>query len=423
MANKLIITMLILLLAVSGGLGYYSYTLNQQVDLLNGQMITLQQEQIARFNSVSNELTTFRGESNTRFDTLTGEIGKADTRIEGLQSEIDTETDSLREEIAGTQTEIERLGKELEEGVSGLSRMTMDANKVYEKVSEATVRISNGEGTAGSGFLFDTAGHVATAYHVIENLDRIYVIFPDGRVSSVTNRASSPDSDVAILTITDKPDITPPPLADSSKLKIGEPVVAIGSPFDLEDTLTAGVVSQTNRYVEITSDSQTRWIPNLIQFDAPANPGNSGCALFNSQGEVVGVVIARVNPEEGDGIYYAVSANKLERVAAALIAQGSFDYPWLGVNITDLTPRTVQDMGLETANGALVVGVTAGGPAQTAGIRVDDIIINLDDFPIRNTADLTSYLGEYKSPDDETTIGIIRDSDHLEISLKIGRKP
>ncbi|MFC2042218.1 S1C family serine protease [Chloroflexota bacterium] len=299
----------------------------------------------------------------------------------------------------------------------------MDANKVYEKVSAATVRISNGEGTVGSGFLFDTGAHVATAYHVIENLDKIYVVFPDGRVSIVTNRARSPDSDVAILTITDKPDIIPPPLADSSKVRIGEPVVAIGNPLGTTETLTAGVVSQTDRFAEISSDSRTRWIPNLIQFDAPANFGNSGCALFNSAGEVIGMVIARVNPGEGDGIYYAVSANKLKRVAASLIAQGSFNYPWLGVNVTDLTPKIVQNRGLETANGALVGGVTAGSPAQAAGIKADDIITDIDDFSIRNTSDLTSYLGEYKSADEEATLKIIRGTNSLEISLKIGKKP
>ncbi|GAI50687.1 unnamed protein product, partial [marine sediment metagenome] len=117
---------------------------------------------------------------------------------------------------------------------------------------------------------------------------------------------------------------------------------------------------------------------NLIQFDAAVNFGNSGCPLLNSEGEVIGMVIARIEPNEGDGIYYAVSSNKLKRVTASLIAQGSFDYPWIGVGIANLTPQMVQTRALETTNGILVGEILAESPASAAGIEVDDIIMAFD---------------------------------------------
>jgi S1-C subfamily serine protease len=191
-------------------------------------------------------------------------------------------------------------------------------------------------------------------------------------------------------------------------------VVAIGNPFGLRDTLTVGIVSYVNRVSEVA---------NLIQFDAAVNPGNSGGPLANSSGEIVGVVTARIPPDEGDGICYAISSNKAKRVAAALIEYGFFDYPWLGVSTADLTPQIVQDRALETANGALVGEVLHGSPAEAAGIKADDIIVAMDGVPFKDMAELISYLGEFKSPGDTATIGIIRGTTELELSMVIGTRP
>ncbi|MBA7671794.1 Serine protease Do-like HtrA [subsurface metagenome] len=298
----------------------------------------------------------------------------------------------------------------------------IDASEVYQRVSQATVRISNGERTIGSGFIFDNEAHVLTASHVVEDLSQIYVVLPDGRISTATSTGSCLFSDVAVLTLEDELIVEPIMLADSASVRIGEPVAAIGNPLDLTETLTTGIVSQTNRYAEIDYDSQTRWVTNLIQFDAAVNAGNSGCPLVNAEGEVIGVVIARIEPDEGDGIYYAVSSNKVKRVAASLIAQGSFDYPWLGVVITDLTPQIVQTKALETANGVLVTEIAANSPAEAAGIEAEDIIVAIDGVTIRDVATLTSYLGEHKSPGETATITLIRDTTELELSLEIGKR-
>ena len=425
MTNKVVIGILIFLVALSGGLGYHAYTLNQQINLLGEQMVVLQTEQATRIDTLSSEFTTLRGEILTRFGDLKGEIDKNLTQIDTLEDEMGenlAQIDTLKDKIDGTSAKVDTLEGEIGD-TTGLSKSVIDANKVYQQVSQATVRISNGERTIGSGFIFDNEGHVLTAQHVVENLSEIYVVLPDGRTSTATNTGSCLFSDVAVLTLDDELTVEPLKLANSASVRIGEPVAVIGSPFDLSETLTTGIVSQTNRYVDIEYDSETRWVSNLIQFDAAVNFGNSGCPLVNAEGEIIGMVIARVEPDEGDGIYYAVSSNKIKRVVDSLITQGSFDYPWLGVGIANLTPEMVQTRSLETASGALVQGVIAKSPAEAAGVEVDDIIVAIDGVAIRDVAALTSYLGEYKSPGETATLTLTRDNKELELSLETGKRP
>ena len=425
MANKVIIGILVFLVVLCSGLGYYSYTLSQQINSLGGQLSVFQIEQAARIDAVSGELTTFRGETLTRISSLIKGLDGNLTRIGTLENEIDQTLASigtLEDRTVETTAKIDALEGEIR-GAAEVSHIVIDANKVYQRVSQATVRISNGERTIGSGFILDNEAHVVTAHHVVENLTQIYVVLPDGRISKATNAGSCLYSDIAILTLEDKLAIEPLTLADSASVRLGEPVATIGNPFDLTETLTTGIVSQTNRFAEIDYDLQTRWVANLIQFDAAVNFGNSGCPLLNSEGEVIGMVIARIEPNEGDGIYYAVSSNKVKRVTASLIAQGSFDYPWLGVGIANLTPQMVQTRALETTNGVLVGEILAESPASAAGIEVDDIIMAFDGIPIRNVADLTSYLGEHKSPGEAATITLIRDTVQLELSLEVGQQP
>lgn len=382
---------------VIGGLCFYTYTLSQQINYLSEQLAVFQQEHVAQIDALSEELTTLKTETLIRLGILEGEIGEATSRLDILEDEI--------EDLA-----------------TAFSPSLINASEVYQKVRQATVRISNGERTVGSGFILDAEAHVVTANHVTEDLANIYVILPDGSISPATITGSCPHSDVAVLTLEDEPVTESLVLADSATVRIGEPVVTIGNPFDLTETLTSGIVSQINRFIEIETDSETRWVANLIQFDAAANFGNSGGPLLNSEGEVIGMVIARINPDEGDGIYYAVSANKIRRVAASLIDQGSYDYPWVGVEITNLTPQTAEDRELETTNGVLVKSIFTDSPAEAAGIKADDIIVAIDGMAVRGAADLTSYLGEHKSPDEEATLTLIRDTTKMELSVEIGKR-
>ena len=424
MANKVIIGILIILVVLYSGLGYYSYTLNQQLTLLQSQLNTIRTEQNTRTDNLSTELTILRE------DVIAG-IGQLESSIEENQVQMNilgnetgensAKLESLEDKTSEILTGIAILEGEIN-SIAEFSLPVLDAAQVYEMTSQATIRISNGEDVVGSGFIYDTEVHVVTAYHVVESLSQIYVILPDGRVSKATTIGSSLYSDVAVLKLDDKLDIKPVTLADSAKIQIGEPVAVIGNPFDLEGTITTGIISQVNRQAEIESNVQTRLISNLIQFDAAVNYGNSGGPLLNSTGEVIGLVIARVEPGEGDGIYYAVSSNKVQRVVTALITKGIFDYPWLGIGISNLTPQAIQTLNLDTTNGVLVGGVQLGGPAALAGIQIDDNIIAIDGFVIRNVADLTSYLGEYTSPGETVTITLIRNSARIDLSLEVGKR-
>jgi len=425
MTSKVTVGLLIFLLLLSGGLAYHAYSLGQQIDTLGTQLLTLQREQTSQMETLRDEFTAFSRETLVGMTRLEGKIEENLAKIgtlEGETAQNQAQLEALEDALTSTQAQIDALEAEVRD-TAELPRAVIRADKVYEKVSQATVRINNGERTIGSGFIFDNKAHVLTAYHVVEGLDKIYIVFPDGRISLATITGSDLFSDVAVLELEDELAIAPLKLADSAKVRIGEPVAAIGNPFDLTETLTTGIVSQLDRFAEIEYNAQTRWVANLIQFDAAVNPGNSGCPLVNSAGEVIGMVIARIEPYEGDGIYYAVSSNKLKRVAASLIAQGSFDYPWLGLGITDLTPELVQSRGLDTANGVLVQQVVADGPAGAAGVEVDDIIIAIDGVPVRDSAALTSYLGEHKSPGESATLTLKRGDSQLELSLEIGKRP
>ncbi len=445
MANKVIIGILVLLVIFMGGVGYYSYTLSQRIDDLGpqiddlglqigdlGQQIgdlgerltTFEMEQIARVDSVSGELSNLRVETLDGLSSLQGQIEESLAEIDTLEGKLEVTGErisSVEDEIGGVTSQIQNLDERIA-GTEARAGSMLDASEVYQRISQATVRISNGRGTIGSGIILDNEGHVITANHVVEGLSQIYVILHDGRILEATAIGGCRFSDIAVLELEYNPSIEPPPLADSGQIKIGEPVVALGSPFDLRDTITAGIISQINRYAEIEYEAGNLAIPNLLQFDAPVNPGNSGCPLANAGGEIIGIVIARIFPTEGDGICYAVASNKVRRVTEAIIANGSFDYPWIGVGIADLTPQMVEDMSLETANGVFVGNVVNGSPADTAGIEVGDIIVAIDGVQVRDSGEITSYLGEFKSPGDTAIITLLRDGDEIELLIVVGTR-
>jgi len=425
MVNKVITGILVLLVVLMGGVGYYTYTVSQQIEALNGRLTAFGTAQTARVDAVSNEIIALRRETAGSISNLHDRIGETLAEIDNLEKEIgatQSQITGLEEEIGEATSQVESLEDRLNDAIAGISRSMIDASQVYQRVIQATVMITDGKNSIGSGLIFDTEGHVITNQHVAEDLSPIYVMLYDGGVYEATSISYCQFSDIAILQIQGEIDIEPPPLADSSQVTIGEPVVVIGSPFGLRDTLTSGIISQVNRFEEIGYDSENRWIPNLLQFDAAVNFGNSGGPLFNAAGEVIGIVVARRNPMESDGIYYAVSANKAKRVAEALIAKGFFDYPWIGIGIANLTPQIVQERDMETSHGVLVAEVFGDSPAEAGGIKVDDIIVSIDGVPVRNTADLTSYLGEFKSPGDATAIGVTRGTARLELSIEVGKR-
>jgi S1-C subfamily serine protease len=427
MSNKIVIVILALLVIIAGGIGYYSYTLDRQIDRLGDQLASFETEQAVRMEAINSEIVSLRTDTQAGIEYLKEKIADAKTDISAMKSRLGAAEESLaglEEAVGAIDSQVENLDERIGRAEAEISGALVNAGKVYEEVSRVTVRITNGDSAVGSGFIYDDEGHVVTACHVAKGLSRIYVMLDDGRISPATTVGYCEFSDVAVLSLETEPDIAPPVIGDSSLVHVGDAVIAIGSPGEsdnplgLKDTLTAGVLSQVNR----SEDIEGSYVANLLQFDAAVNFGNSGGPLANARGEIIGLVIARIDPIRGDGINWAVSSNKFRRVAEAIIESGSYDYPWIGTGIADLTPQMVRDKSLETANGVLVGEVVAGSPAEEAGLETGDVIVAADGVPIEDTGQLTSYLGEYKSPGDEIVLDIIRGSGTVQIFIEVGRR-
>jgi S1-C subfamily serine protease len=298
------------------------------------------------------------------------------------------------------------------------------------------------EGT-GSGFVYDTEGHIVTNYHVIEDAEELLVTLADGQVYDATVVGSDPGNDLAVIQIDAGADL-PAPLAlgDSDSLRVGQFVVAIGNPYGLEQTLTTGVVSALGRVIEGAEDGS--FIGEAIQTDAAINPGNSGGPLLNLQGHVVGVNSQIISPSgASSGIGFAVSANTVRRVVPQLIAQGYYAHPWLGIDTVDLTSSVtgvLRDAGVDVSvnSGLLVLDVTAGGPADKAGVqggsrwaRVGryqfpvggDVITAVDGQPVDGLEALTVYLEGEKAVGDSVELTIIRDEETITIPVTLGQEP
>jgi len=345
---------------------------------------------------------------------------------------------------------VEPLDEQL--AANALEQQVID---VYDSASTAVVNITNRstvyyrfmgavpeEGT-GSGFVYDAEGHIVTNYHVIEDAEELLVTLADGQVYDATVVGSDPGNDLAVIQIDAGADL-PMPLAlgDSDSLRVGQFVVAIGNPYGLEQTLTTGVVSALGRVIEGAEDGS--FIGEAIQTDAAINPGNSGGPLLDLQGHVVGVNSQIISPSgASSGIGFAVSANTVRRVVPQLIAQGYYAHPWLGVDTVDLTSSVtgvLRDAGVDVSvdSGLLVLDVTAGGPADKAGVqggsrwvRVGryrfpvggDVITAVDGQPVTDLETLTVYLEGEKAVGDVVELTIIRDEAPLTIPVTLGQEP
>jgi len=323
--------------------------------------------------------------------------------------------------------------------------------EIYQRSNPGVVAIlvltENGNGL-GSGFVIDEDGHILTNYHVVEGVSELEVDFPSGFKTRGEVIGTDTDSDLAIVKVEAPPDeLHPLPLGDSSQLKVGQIVVAIGSPFRFNGTMTTGIVSSMGR----TLDS-LRTAPggsffsagDIIQTDAAINPGNSGGPLLNLQGEVIGVNRAietyNINAEAdplNSGIGFAIAINTVKRVVPALISEGSYDYPYLGISsLPEINLLQQEALGLPQANGAYVTTVTSNSPADRAGIRGGseetdifnlysggDLIIAVDGRPILTFSDLLSYLIQEKSPGDIVTFTILRGEQEILLELTLGKRP
>jgi serine protease Do len=295
----------------------------------------------------------------------------------------------------------------------------------------------------GSGFVWDKQGHIVTNNHVIDGADKIEVTFSDGTVRSAELIGADPDSDLAVLKIDLSADqLHPVQIADSTQLKVGELAIAIGNPFGLEGSMTMGIVSALGRSLPVESDSQepSYTIPDVIQTDAPINPGNSGGVLVNEYGQVFGVTSAIISPVDASaGIGFAIPSIIVQKVVPALIKDGHYDHPWLGLSGTTLSPDLAQAMGIDVdQRGALVVDIVPESPADKAGLHgsdrqatIDDqdvpvggdVIVAIDGEPVNSFDDLVTYLVRNTEVGQKVEISILRDGVTKTVDLKLEARP
>jgi len=241
---------------------------------------------------------------------------------------------------------------------------------------------------SGSGFIFSSDGYIFTNYHVIQNAENIVVTLFDGRETQGENVGYDSDSDLAVIKIYE-PNLTVSKLGDSSQLKIGQLVVAIGNPFGYQHTVTAGVVSALGRSLRSVTG---RMIDNIIQTDAALNPGNSGGPLINADSEVIGVNTATIM--HAQGLCFSISINSAKAIANMLIREGRVRKAYLGINMQDvnLHQRVINFHHLENKRGIFVMSVEKNSPAEYAGIKEGDVIVNFNGKAVNSGDDLFRML-------------------------------
>ncbi|MDP2966367.1 MAG: PDZ domain-containing protein [Pelolinea sp.] len=297
---------------------------------------------------------------------------------------------------------------------------------------------------AGSGFIWDTEGHIVTNNHVVDGADLIRVNFSDGTSNTAIVIGKDSQSDLAVLKV-DVPaaQLKPIEVADSTQAKIGQIVVAIGNPFRLSGSMTTGIISGLGRSLvldSIDASGLSYSIPDVIQTDAAINPGNSGGVLVDIEGKLIGVTTAIESPVRANsGIGYVVPSVIVQKVVPILIKDGSYQQPWIGISGNDLTPEVATVMNLETTQrGALVAEVTAGSPADKAGLvgsaktaQVDgqdvkvggDVITSADGKPVNDFEDLVAFLARYATVDQTIKLTVLRDGKSIEIPLTLAARP
>jgi S1-C subfamily serine protease len=332
-------------------------------------------------------------------------------------------------------------------GIVKASDTELPLPDLFQKVEKSVVQITDSseidvfESRLGSGFVYDDNGHIITNHHVVSGGgNRLDVTFPDGIVYRASLIGSDPSADIAVLYVEDVPKekLLPLSLADSSKVRVGERVAAIGNPFGLSGSLSNGIVSGVGRQIP-AEEEEGFTIPDIIQTDAPINPGNSGGPLLNMRGEVIGINSAIYSTTgQFAGVGFAIPSNTIAQVMPSLITTGSYQHPWLGVAGRDMTPGIADRLGLDEPRGFLVMDVVAGSPAEKAGIQrgnedtvIDgipmklggDVIIAVDNNTVRKIDDILAYVEMKKSVGDDLKLTILREGQTMEVIATLAARP
>jgi len=266
----------------------------------------------------------------------------------------------------------------------------------------------------GSGFIISEDGYVVTNNHVVERADEIEVILENGKKYKAEVIGKDPKTDIALLKISPEQKLQAVKMGNSDNLRIGDWVIAIGNPFGLGHTVTAGIVSAEGRVLGLGS------YDDFIQTDAPINPGNSGGPLFNLSGEVVGVNTAII--VSGQGIGFSIPSNLTNNIIEQLKQTGMVVRGWLGVVIQQITTEIAEGLDIKDVNGVLVADVTAGGPAEQSGIKRGDIIVDFNGKAVDEVSELTSMVAQM-APNSQADVKVLRDGKETTFSVRIGKLP
>jgi putative serine protease PepD len=310
---------------------------------------------------------------------------------------------------------------------------SLSAEQIYRQDSPGVVDISvttgagaqngvspfgpggGGARAEGTGFVYDKAGNIVTASHVVEGATAIQVRFTDGSVAKATLVGTDPSSDTAVIKVSvPSSRLKPLALADSSGVRPGQGAVAIGSPFGYEESITAGIVSAVDRSIEAPNGYS---IPNAIQTDAPINHGNSGGPLIDASGKVIGVNVQiaaddSAGTSQNAGVGFAVPSNTVKRVADDLVAGRTVQHAYLGVSIGTNANGT----------GAVVGTVRTGSPAAGAGVKSGDVVVSVNGKPISSANELTAAIGALQ-PGDKATLKVQRGGSSLTLTVTLATRP
>jgi S1-C subfamily serine protease len=324
----------------------------------------------------------------------------------------------------------------------------MSINQIYERTASGVVQITSTTGNIGSsgaqealgsGFVLDKAGHIVTNYHVVQGADQIRVSFSNRDTVEAQLVGTDPSTDLAVLQVdTSAGALTPLTLGDSDRLRVGDPVVAIGNPFGLDRTATSGIVSALQRLITAPNSFT---IDHVIQTDAPINHGNSGGPLLNSRGQVVGVntqiETGGVAGSGNVGIGFSVPSNTVKDVVAQILRTGRVDHAYLGISGQALSSDLAETYNLATKSGVLVESVTNGSGADKARLQGGrkqvvvagetyvlggDIIVSLDGKQISSIEQLRDAIAGHK-PGDKVKLVIYRDAKKTGVTVTLGRQP
>jgi S1-C subfamily serine protease len=305
---------------------------------------------------------------------------------------------------------------------------------IYQQVSPGVVTIQTSAGSAtprsfseatGTGIVVDSAGNILTNAHVVSGAQQVRVIFKDGSTTTGTVSGVDNSDDLAIVKVSaSASQLHPLTLGNSDAVQVGDTALAIGTPFGLSESLTAGIISGLNRSATAPNG---RALSGMIQTDAAINPGNSGGPLLNAAGAVIGVNESIQSPIQGNvGIGFAVPINTAKRLIPQLEQGIAIQHPWLGISAQSITPGSASSIGLSEQSGVLVVALVSGGPAEKAGLQAsgnpdpsDDIITAIDGHAVTTVEQLTAYL-DTKKVGDQVTLSITRGGRHSTVKVTLG---